>query len=207
MSVLNLLPSWVNTFFRTFWMHPDALFRKGLWLAVYPLQNSVDEGVVRKPHALQVWSEPSGLVEINWGQVGTVRRLSEGSISISGGFPLLVWAYGCLHCLEEGYSLSTCFQLGSDLFLHVCCQEICVISCIDCSGIWKSTCITPLPVPEERCHHFSCGTALPRSHRFGRTGMPPLAWWPLGFGYVVHPIFIGGHYRLQKCCTFVFKLL
>jgi hypothetical protein len=29
MSVFNVLPSGVNTFFPTFWKHPDALFRKG----------------------------------------------------------------------------------------------------------------------------------------------------------------------------------
>ena len=41
--------------FPTFWKHPDALFKKGLWLAAYPLPNSLDDGVVvRKPHALQV---------------------------------------------------------------------------------------------------------------------------------------------------------
>jgi len=49
------LPSGVNTFFPTFWKHPDALFKKGLWLAAYPLPNSLDDGgVVRKLHALQV---------------------------------------------------------------------------------------------------------------------------------------------------------
>jgi hypothetical protein len=45
MSVFNVLPSGVNTFFPTFWKHPDALFKKGLWLAAYPLPNSVDDGV------------------------------------------------------------------------------------------------------------------------------------------------------------------
>jgi hypothetical protein len=55
MSVFNALPSGVNTFFPTFWKHPDALFKKGLWLAAYPLPNSLDDCVVvRKPHALQV---------------------------------------------------------------------------------------------------------------------------------------------------------
>jgi hypothetical protein len=29
-SVFNLLPSGVNTFFPTFWKHPDALFKKRL---------------------------------------------------------------------------------------------------------------------------------------------------------------------------------
>jgi hypothetical protein len=33
MSVFNVLPSGVNIFFPTFWKHPDALFKKGLWLA------------------------------------------------------------------------------------------------------------------------------------------------------------------------------
>src|SRR5215467_1791780 len=33
MSVFNVLPSGVSTFFPTFWMHPEALFKKGLWLA------------------------------------------------------------------------------------------------------------------------------------------------------------------------------
>jgi hypothetical protein len=37
-------------FFPTFWKHPDALFKKGLWLVAYPLANSLDNGVVvRKP--------------------------------------------------------------------------------------------------------------------------------------------------------------
>ena len=37
-------------FFPTFWKHPDALFTKGLWLAAYPLPNSLDDGVVvRRP--------------------------------------------------------------------------------------------------------------------------------------------------------------
>ena len=34
--------------------HPDAHFKKGLWLAAYPLPNSLDDGIVRKLHALQV---------------------------------------------------------------------------------------------------------------------------------------------------------
>ena len=39
----------------TFWKHPDALFKKGLCLAAYPLPKSLDDGVVvRKQHALQV---------------------------------------------------------------------------------------------------------------------------------------------------------
>ena len=46
MSVFNVLPSGVNTFFPTFWKHPDALFKKGLWMAAYPLPNSLDDGVV-----------------------------------------------------------------------------------------------------------------------------------------------------------------
>jgi hypothetical protein len=54
MSVFNVLPSGVNTFFPTFWKHPDALFKKGLWLAAYLLPNRLDDGIVRKPHALQV---------------------------------------------------------------------------------------------------------------------------------------------------------
>jgi hypothetical protein len=29
----------VNTFFPMFWKHPDALFKKGLWLAAYPHTN------------------------------------------------------------------------------------------------------------------------------------------------------------------------
>jgi hypothetical protein len=33
MSVFNVLPSGVNTFFPTFWKHPDDFFKKGLWLA------------------------------------------------------------------------------------------------------------------------------------------------------------------------------
>jgi hypothetical protein len=40
MSVLNVLPSRIKTFFPTFWKHPDALFKKGFWLAVYPLPKS-----------------------------------------------------------------------------------------------------------------------------------------------------------------------
>ena len=44
MSVFNVLPSGVNTIFPTFWKHPDALFKKGLWLAAYPLPNSLDDG-------------------------------------------------------------------------------------------------------------------------------------------------------------------
>ena len=80
MSVFNLLPSGVNTFFPTLWKHPDALFKKVLWLASYPFPNSLDDGVVdRKPHALQVCFEPSEQVEITWGQIGTyggcVRRI------------------------------------------------------------------------------------------------------------------------------------
>jgi hypothetical protein len=35
MSVFNVLPSGVNTFFPTFWKLPDALIKKGLWLAAY----------------------------------------------------------------------------------------------------------------------------------------------------------------------------
>ena len=55
MLVINVLPSGVNTIFLTFWKHPDAIFKKGLWLAAYPLPNSLDDGVVvHKPHALQV---------------------------------------------------------------------------------------------------------------------------------------------------------
>jgi hypothetical protein len=46
MSVFNVLPSRVNTFFPTFWKHHDALFKKGLWLAAYPLPNSLDDGVI-----------------------------------------------------------------------------------------------------------------------------------------------------------------
>ena len=46
MSVFNTLPSGVSTFFPTFWKHPDALFKKGLWLAAYPLLNSLDDGVL-----------------------------------------------------------------------------------------------------------------------------------------------------------------
>jgi hypothetical protein len=49
MSVFNVLSSGVNTFFPTFWKHPDALFKKGLWLAAYLLPNSLDDGIVRKP--------------------------------------------------------------------------------------------------------------------------------------------------------------
>jgi hypothetical protein len=65
MSVFNILPSGVNTFFPTFWKHPFALFKKGLWLAAYPLPNSLDDRVgVRKPHALQVCFEPSEQAEI-----------------------------------------------------------------------------------------------------------------------------------------------
>jgi hypothetical protein len=30
MPVFNVLPSGVNTFFPTFWKHPDALFKKRL---------------------------------------------------------------------------------------------------------------------------------------------------------------------------------
>jgi len=53
--VFKVHPSGVNTFFPTFWKHPDALFKKGLWLAPYQFPNSLDDGVVvRKPHALQV---------------------------------------------------------------------------------------------------------------------------------------------------------
>ena len=132
MSVFNVLPSGVNTNFPTFWKHPDALFKKGLWLAAYPLPNSLEGGVVvRKPHALQVWFEPSEQVEITWGQIGTVRRMCQ---KVPFQFP------ECFHCfgrmgacivLKEGYPLSTCLPLGSDLFLHVCCQEVWVINCID----------------------------------------------------------------------------
>jgi hypothetical protein len=50
MSAFNILSSGVNTYFPTFWKHPDALFKKGLWLAAYLLPNSLDDGiVVRKP--------------------------------------------------------------------------------------------------------------------------------------------------------------
>ena len=45
MSVFNILPSRVNTFLPTFWKHPDVLFKKGLWLAAYPLPNSLDDGI------------------------------------------------------------------------------------------------------------------------------------------------------------------
>jgi hypothetical protein len=45
MSVFNVLPSGVNTIFPTFWKHPDALFKKGMWLAAYPLPNNLDNGV------------------------------------------------------------------------------------------------------------------------------------------------------------------
>ena len=60
MSVFNVLPSGVNTIFPTFWKHPDALFKKGLWLAAYPLPNSLDAGVVVMRfilHALSALSE------------------------------------------------------------------------------------------------------------------------------------------------------
>jgi len=46
MSVFNVLPSGINTFFSTFWKHPDALFKKRLWFAAYSLPNSLDDGVV-----------------------------------------------------------------------------------------------------------------------------------------------------------------
>jgi hypothetical protein len=52
MSVFNVLPSGVNTFFSTFWKHPDALFKKGLWSAAYPLPNSLDDHAVHSPRAL-----------------------------------------------------------------------------------------------------------------------------------------------------------
>jgi hypothetical protein len=32
MSVLSVLPSGVNTFFPTFWKHPDALLKKRLFV-------------------------------------------------------------------------------------------------------------------------------------------------------------------------------
>jgi len=60
MSVINVLPSGVNTIFPTFWKHPDALVKKGLWLAAYPLPNSLDDGVVVMRfilHALSALSE------------------------------------------------------------------------------------------------------------------------------------------------------
>jgi hypothetical protein len=44
MSVFNVLPCGVNTFFTTFWKHPDALFKKGLGLAAYALLYSLDDG-------------------------------------------------------------------------------------------------------------------------------------------------------------------
>jgi hypothetical protein len=50
MSVFNVLPSGINTFSPTFWKHPDVLFKKGLWLAAYPLPNSMDDGVVVRNH-------------------------------------------------------------------------------------------------------------------------------------------------------------
>jgi hypothetical protein len=50
MLVFNVLPSGDSTIFPTFWKHPDALFKKVLWLAAYPLPHSLDDGVVvRKP--------------------------------------------------------------------------------------------------------------------------------------------------------------
>jgi hypothetical protein len=54
MSVFNVLPSGVNTIFPTFQKHPDVLFKKGLWLAAYPLLNNLDDGVfVRKTACLE----------------------------------------------------------------------------------------------------------------------------------------------------------
>jgi hypothetical protein len=38
MSVFNVFLSGANTIFPMFWKHPDALFKKGLWLAAYPPQ-------------------------------------------------------------------------------------------------------------------------------------------------------------------------
>jgi hypothetical protein len=50
MSVFNVLPSGVSTFFPTFWKHPDKKKKKGLWLAAYPFPNRLDDAVVvRKP--------------------------------------------------------------------------------------------------------------------------------------------------------------
>ena len=211
MSVFNVLPSGVNTIFPTFWKHRDTLFKKGLWLAAYPLPNSLDDGVVvRKLHALQVWFEPSKQVEITRGQIGTVWRMCQKvPFQFPEGFHCCFCRMGACIVLKESYPLSTCLPLGLDLFLHVHCQEVWVISCIDCSGICQKVYMdNPLPVPEELCHHFCCRMAPPRSLGFGRTGMPPLAWWLLGLGSeVVHPRFIGGHYRLKKCITIVFKLL
>ena len=187
--------------------------KKGLWLAAYLLLNSLDDGVVvSKPHALQVWFEPSEHVEITWGQIGTVRRMFQKVLfQFPEVFLCCFGRMGVCIVLKEGYPPSTCLPLGSDLFLHVCCQEVWVISCIDCSGICQKVYMdNPLPVPEEGCQHFSCRTAPPRSLGFGRTGMPPLAWWLLGLGIeIVHPRlrFIGSHYRLKKCITFIFKLL
>ena len=37
MSVFNVLPSGVNTIFPTFWKHPDALYKKGLFVYIYVL--------------------------------------------------------------------------------------------------------------------------------------------------------------------------
>jgi hypothetical protein len=64
-SIAKHLLARVNTFFPTFWKHPDALFKKGFWLAAYPLPNR---------------SGP------NWDCTSDV---AEGSISSSGGCPLL----------------------------------------------------------------------------------------------------------------------
>ena len=108
---------------------------------------------------------------------------------------------GACIVLKEGYPLSTCLPLGSDLFLHVCCQEVWVITCIDCSGICQKVCMdNPLPVPEERCHHFSCQTAPPHSLGFGRTGMPPLAWWLLVVASLSQ-----GHTAAAQCGLFTHK--
>jgi hypothetical protein len=41
-----------HTFFPTFWKHPDALVKKGLWLAAYPLPNSLADHAVHSPRAL-----------------------------------------------------------------------------------------------------------------------------------------------------------
>jgi len=88
-------------------------FQKGLWLAAYPLPNSLDDGVVvRKPHALQVWFDPSEQVEITWGQIGTVRRMCQKfPFQFPEGFHCCFGRMGACIVLKEGYPLSTVFRL------------------------------------------------------------------------------------------------
>jgi hypothetical protein len=88
-------------FFPTFWKHPDALFK--IRLVVGGVSTPKQCGWRRRPQtaclASLIWAFQTGRNHLGPNQ-DCMADVSEGSISISGGFPLLFWPYGGVHCLE-----------------------------------------------------------------------------------------------------------